>query len=65
MIDRIYRKGYWVASRRVPAVMGYILAAGGVLAYIGTESPVASMAAFSVAVFGADMTLAPFVVVLY
>ncbi|MBC7783399.1 MAG: MFS transporter [Burkholderiales bacterium] len=59
MVDRIYRSGRWVASRRVPAVLGYLLAAGGVLGYITASSPLPSVMWFSVAVFGADMTLAP------
>jgi len=59
IVDRIYRSGSWVASRRVPAVIGYILAAGGVLGYISATSPRGSIFWLSIALFGADMTLAP------
>jgi len=43
----------------VPAVIGYILAAGGVLGYISATSPRGSIFWLSIALFGADMTLAP------
>jgi ACS family glucarate transporter-like MFS transporter len=59
MVDRIYQSGRWVASRRVPAVLGYVLATGGVLGYITTTSLMGSVIWFSIALFGADMTLAP------
>ena len=59
MIDRIYKKGNWVASRRTPAIIGFLLAATGMLASAYMTSPIAAVAFISLAVFGADMTLSP------
>ena len=59
MIDRIYRQGHWVASRRTPAIIGFILAAIGMLASAYMTSAVAAVAFIALAVFGADMTLSP------
>jgi ACS family glucarate transporter-like MFS transporter len=59
LVDAIYRGGAWEASRRWPAVIGFVLAAGGVVGCAQAETAVASVAFLSVAVFGADMTLAP------
>ena len=47
-------------SRRLPAIIGFILAATGMLLLaIFDVSPVLSIVFLSVAVFGADMTLSP------
>ncbi len=59
LVDRLYRGGRWALSRRVPAMAGFALAAAGVLGTASASSPLASIAWFTLAVFGADMTLAP------
>jgi MFS transporter, ACS family, glucarate transporter len=59
LVDLIYRRGAWKASRRWPAVIGFVLAAAGVVGCAQAATAVASVACLSVAVFGADMTLAP------
>ena len=59
LIDRIYRNGNWVASRRTPAIIGFMLAAIGMLASAYMTSAVAAVAFIALAVFGADMTLSP------
>lgn len=59
LVDTIYRQGRWTSSRRWPAVAGFVLAAAGVVGCAQAESAVASVAFLSIAVFGADMTLAP------
>jgi MFS transporter, ACS family, glucarate transporter len=59
LVDRIYRRGNWRASRLLPATAGFLLAAVGVLGCAAARSPLASVAWLSLAVFGADMTLAP------
>lgn len=59
LIDRIYRSGRWKLSRQVPAIAGFLLAAVGVAASIFMQTPGAAVAWLSVAIFGADMTLAP------
>ena len=59
-VDRIYRKGQWVLSRRMPAMVGFTLAATSVLALVFVEQNVAlEIALLSIAIFGADMTLSP------
>jgi ACS family glucarate transporter-like MFS transporter len=59
LVDRIYRHGYWQRSRQVPAILGFALAAGGLVATMFMDTPVGAIACLSVAVFGADMTLSP------
>jgi MFS transporter, ACS family, glucarate transporter len=59
LIDRIYRQGRWTASRRWPAMVGFALAAAGLLASVPMESAVGAILCLSIAVFGADMTIAP------
>jgi ACS family glucarate transporter-like MFS transporter len=59
LIDRLYRRGQWTLSRRLPAAMGFALATLGVLLSMRQESVGPAVAWFCVAVFGADMTLAP------
>jgi ACS family glucarate transporter-like MFS transporter len=58
-VDSIYRSGRWQLSRRLPAIVGFALAAAGLLASVYMESPLAAIACLSVAIFGADMTLSP------
>lgn len=59
VIDLIYRAGKWRLSRQLPAIIGFALAAVGVI--IAAQMDTVGLAVFwlSVAVFGADMTLAP------
>jgi ACS family glucarate transporter-like MFS transporter len=59
LVDRIFRAGRWRLSRLVPAVAGFALAAGGLLATAAAQTPSAAVAWLSLAVFGADMTLSP------
>jgi ACS family glucarate transporter-like MFS transporter len=60
VIDWIYRRGSWNLSRRVPAIMGFVLAAVGILCFSMTKDNAGIAIAFlSIAVFGADMTLSP------
>jgi ACS family glucarate transporter-like MFS transporter len=58
-IDAIYRKGNWTMSRRVPAIIGFALAAIGMAVSVHMGSAVAAVFCISLAVFGADMTLSP------
>jgi ACS family glucarate transporter-like MFS transporter len=59
IIDLVYRSGKWRLSRQLPAMVGFALAAMGVI--IAAQMDTVGWAVFwlSVAVFGADMTLAP------
>jgi ACS family glucarate transporter-like MFS transporter len=59
LVDRIYRGGQWTLSRRIPAVFGFLVAAGGLVASVYTETAATAVAWLSVAIFGADMTLSP------
>ena len=59
LIDRIYRAGNWQLSRRLPAMIGFALAAVGLLMSLRMETAPGAVAWFTVAIFGADMTLSP------
>ncbi len=61
MVDAIYRRGsgYWRASRRLPAMIGFGLAAGGLLASLASDRVEFAVAWLALAIFGADMTLSP------
>ncbi len=59
LVDGIYRLGHWKLSRQFPAMVGFALAAIGLVASVFMDTPLGSVAWLSVAVFGADMTLSP------
>jgi ACS family glucarate transporter-like MFS transporter len=59
LIDWIYRRGRWTASRRAPAIMGFVLAATGLVACVHMDTALGAIVCLSLAVFGADMTIAP------
>lgn len=59
VVDMIYRSGRWRLSRQAPAVFGFVLAAVGVVVGAQMETVGGAVLWLSVAVFGADMTLAP------
>lgn len=59
MVDAIYRRGYWELSRKLTAMIGFLLAAAGLVVSVYMESPQLSILFFSIAIFGADMTLSP------
>jgi ACS family glucarate transporter-like MFS transporter len=57
--DRLFRAGHWRASRTGPAVAGFLLAAGGLLAGLSAGSALEAVAWLTLAVFGTDMTITP------
>jgi len=59
MSDRIYKNGNWDRSRFLPAAIGFLLAAIGLIGSIYMDSAAAAIIFLSLAIFGADMTLAP------
>lgn len=59
LVDRIYSKGNWNNSRIYPAVIGFSLAAIGLIASIYMDTALGAIVFLSMAIFGADMTLAP------
>jgi ACS family glucarate transporter-like MFS transporter len=58
-VDRIYRQGRWRHSRLIPAVLGFVLAAVGLVASASMDTADGAILWLSVAIFGADMTLSP------
>jgi ACS family glucarate transporter-like MFS transporter len=59
LVDFTYRHGRWKLSRQLPAIVGFSLAALGVLVSVFMTTPLAAVFWLSVAIFGADMTLSP------
>lgn len=58
-VDRLYARGQWAWSRRLPAITGFCLAAVGIIGSAYAASPLSSSVWFSLCIFGADMTLSP------
>jgi MFS transporter, ACS family, glucarate transporter len=59
LVDYLYRRGQWRWSRSIPAIIGFSLAAAGLLLSLYMNNVAAAVICLSVAVFGADMTLSP------
>jgi ACS family glucarate transporter-like MFS transporter len=59
MVDHWHRQGRGVASRRRVAVIGFAVAAAGMCVLAASESLGLTLGGLCLAVFGADMTLAP------
>jgi MFS transporter, ACS family, glucarate transporter len=60
LVDRLYASSRWVGwSRRLPAAGGFLMAGCGLALVTQMESPTAVVACFTLAVFGADMTISP------
>ena len=59
LVDRLYVAKGLVVSRRATAVVGFILAATGLLFSMHMQTEVGAIAFLALAVFGADMTLSP------
>ncbi len=59
LVDVIYRRGKWSLSRKLPAIIGFALAAVGVLVSVYMNEVQGAIIFISLAVFGADMTLSP------
>lgn len=60
LVDIIYsRSNNLKKSRRIPAIIGFCLAAVGMVMVTMVQSPVMAIVFMSVAIFGADMTLSP------
>lgn len=59
LVDTIYKKGHWSRSRKLPAILGFSLAAIGIFASIYMTEVNGAIIFISLAVFGADMTLSP------
>ncbi|WP_394971070.1 MFS transporter [uncultured Croceitalea sp.] len=57
LIDKLFKNKKWNLSRILPAVIGFALAAIGLLGSIYMDSAVGAILFLSIAIFGADMTL--------
>jgi ACS family glucarate transporter-like MFS transporter len=59
VVDRLYRSRYRAWSRRLPPMIGFAVAAVGIALVPQMGSPFAAAACFTVAIFGAEMTISP------
>ncbi len=59
LVDGIFKRGKLAMSRKLPAVIGFSLAAIGIVVSVYMENVLEAVAFLSLAVFGADMTLSP------
>ena len=59
LVDVLYRQGRWRLSRQLPAIVGFVLAAAGLLGSLVADQMYAKVLLLAIAVFGADMTLPP------
>ena len=59
LVDLIYRAGKTNLSRRLPAIIGFALAALGMVMSVEQQTVIGAVTWLSVAIFGADMTLSP------
>ena len=58
-VDRLYSKGRWKLSRRLPAAIGFVLGAIGMSLCVNMTSAETAVACMCVAIFGSDMILSP------
>jgi len=61
LITVIYKRGFAVMSRKLPAIIGFSISVIGLLAItqVNEISPLAFVLLFSVAVFGVELTISP------
>ena len=59
LVDKLYKQGTWTRSRRIPAMIGFGLAAVGLIGSVYMDNIIGAVLFLSVAIFGADMTLSP------
>jgi len=57
VVDYLYRRGWGIWSRRVPAMTGFILSAIGMFGCMNADSATTSVIWLCLAVFGADLTV--------
>lgn len=58
-VDHLYRHGWSDWSRKLPAIVGFLLAAIGMVMSLNQASVAGAVFWLSIAIFGADMTLSP------
>ena len=58
-VDALYRRGRWRLSRRLPAIVGFVLGAIGMSLCVNMNTPLSAVVCMCVAIAGADMVLSP------
>lgn len=58
-VDRIFKKGNWTKSRRLPALTGFFSSAVGLTATVYMDNIWMAVLFLSLTIFGADMTMSP------
>lgn len=59
IVDAVYRRGRWRASRLAPALIGFALGTVSLIAAASMPTVLGAVAFFSLATLGVDMTLSP------
>jgi ACS family glucarate transporter-like MFS transporter len=59
LVDRMFSSTWRQWSRRFPAMVGFFLSAAGLICVTEAHSVAGAVVGFTVAVFGADMTISP------
>lgn len=59
LVDKIYKSGNLKLSRQLPAIIGFLLAAIGVVLMTNATGDLNKVLFLTLAIFGADMTLSP------
>jgi ACS family glucarate transporter-like MFS transporter len=59
LVDKLYASGHKTWSRRLPAIVGFGLASFGLLMSVGQANITGAVTWLTIAIFGADMILAP------
>ena len=59
LVDALFRTGHPLASRRIPAIAGFTLAAIGLVLSVDQANVGGAVFWLTLAIFGADMTLSP------
>jgi ACS family glucarate transporter-like MFS transporter len=57
LVDGLYRRGFGLKSRQLPAMAGFSLAVAGILATLVCSTPLPAVLCLSAAMFGSDMTV--------
>ncbi|MGC6456437.1 MAG: MFS transporter [Coraliomargaritaceae bacterium] len=59
LVDWLFKHYGLQISRRIPAIVGFVLATGGLLISLQMSTALPAVICLTIAVFGADMTLSP------
>ena len=59
LVDSLYRSGRVTLSRKLPAIIGFVLAAVGMVMSLHQATAAGAVFWLTIAIFGADMTLSP------